>query len=334
MKNFKQVSICFIKSNNSIQKINLAYFISTLFFTAYIFLYHLILKEYSYLANYLKTIILTTTFLIILDYIINLLTKNKQIVKVFTKDNILTISLLLSPFLINTSPIILLITCIITIISKKIIKGINLSSILYGILFLYLYRYFTNNLITPLTNLKSLNYLGTYNQLVASNGSISSYILGYNYLSPLISILAFIYLFIKKTTKYNIIFSYTITFTIMMLIIGIFNNMSIWFVLFELVTGNILYLVTYTISDYTITPETSEGQILYGFILGIITVILRFIIPEVSVIISIIFGHLVLTPIVRKIMPNLKYKRKSALIYFGATTIISIIVTIILIILK
>lgn len=334
MKTFHQSQICFIKSNNSINKINLTYLKSITFFTIYILLLNLILKNYSYLTNYLITILLTTITITTITYLINLLKKEKNFIKVFIEDNILTISLLLSPFLVPLSIKELLLASSITAISKKVIKGINLSSILYGILFLYIYRYFGNNLNTPLTNLALLNYSGTYSEIVTNNGSISSYIFGYNYLSPLISLLAFIYLFMKKSTKYNLAFSYIITYTIMMLIIGIFNNMSIWFAFFQLVSGNILYYATYTLGDYTITPETSEGQILYGYLLGIISVILRFIVPETSIIIAIILGHLLLTPIVRKIMPKLKYDYKSSILYLGLTTILSITTIIILIIIK
>lgn len=334
MKAFRQTQICFIKSNNSITKINITYLKSIAFFTIYILLLNLILKNYSYIANYLITILLTTITITTITYLINVQKKEKSFIKLFAEDNVLSVSLALSPFLVSSSIKELLLVSLITVISKKSIKGINLSSILYGILFLYIYRYFQNDLNTPLTNLAQLNYFGTYSEVVTNNGSILSYILGYNYLSPLISLLALVYLFVKKSIKYNLAFSYIITYTTMMLIIGIFNHMSIWFVFFQLVSGNILYYVTYALGDSAVTPETSEGQILYGYILGIISVILRFIVPETSIIIAIILGHLLLTPLVRKIMVKLKYDYKSSILYFGLTTILSVITIIILIIIK
>ena len=60
---------------------------------------------------------------------------------------------------------------------------------------------------------------------------------------PLVSILSFIYLFLKKSIKYNIVFSYILTFIFIMLPFGLLNNMNIWYLFFQITTGNILFLI-------------------------------------------------------------------------------------------
>ena len=75
-----------------------------------------------------------------------------------------------------------------------------------------------------------------------------------------------------------------------------------------------MFLSIYTLPDYKITPITSEGNIIYGIILAIISVILRLVIPELSIILTFIIGPILLTNIIDKISPTLKYNNK---LYIG-----------------
>jgi electron transport complex protein RnfD len=202
-------------------------------------------------------------------------------------------------------------------------------------LFVILYKYIANNLNTPLTNLSNLSYIDTFNNIVKPYGSIIDYTLGLTpyYLSPILSICSFIYLFNKKSIKYNILLTYMLTFSFIMLTIGMLNNMNIWYLFFQLTTGNILFLMVFSLGDYPITPITTEGQVIYGIILGLITGILRFIIPELSVILPLILGPILLTKTLNNISYKLKYNHKyyytiittCILITIIATTIINII---------
>jgi len=327
MKEFKVVSKTFIKSKNSISKILLNYTLSLLMFIILIIIYNLIKGNINLVLNLLLSLLVTTISSIVFEYIINLISKEKDIKLIFTTDNIIPISLILGLFTPNINIIITIISVLITLIIRKLYKGINISSTLYGILFILLYKYYKFDLVTPLINLKNLNYIGTYEEIIKSNGSLLTYILGSHYLSPLISIISFIYLFIKKSIKYNLFISYILTISIMLLIVGIFNNMNIWYLFFHITTGSLLFLSVYCLTDYRITPQTSEGQILYGIILGIITTILRFIIPELSVIISLIIGPLILTKIIEKLSPKLKYNQKTNIIYLTSSIIIALITT-------
>jgi hypothetical protein len=64
------------------------------------------------------------------------------------------------------------------------------------------------------------------------------------------------------------------------------------------------------LGDYPDTPITSEGQVIYGIVLGLFTSVLRFIIPELSVVIPLILGPFMLTKLINKISFKLKYNKK------------------------
>jgi Na+-translocating ferredoxin:NAD+ oxidoreductase RnfD subunit len=214
---------------------------------------------------------------------------------------------------------------------KNILKNTTTSSSLYGIFLILLVSYITKNTDTPLYNLKELSYINTYSNIVLPYGNILSYTLGLNhYLSPILAIISFIYLFLKKSIKYNIAFSYILTFIFIMLPFGLLNNMNIWYLFFQITTGNILFLTIFCSIDYQNTPTTGEGQIIYGIILGLITSILRFIIPELSVVITLILGPLLFTKIINKISFKLKYNKKYYYIVLSISIVLVIITNIII----
>ena len=160
-----------------------------------------------------------------------------------------------------------------------------------------------------------------------SYGTMFEYVLGLTsyYLSPILSLFSFIYLFYKKSIKYNIVFSYVFTISFVMLVFGFFNGMNIWYLVFQLTTGNLLFLSVFCLTYYPDTPITSEGQVIYGMILGLFTSILRFIIPELSVIIPLILGPFLLTRLINKMSFKLKYNRKY---YYSVLVIIIVCVVI------
>lgn len=327
MREFKTVNKTLIKSNNHTLKIFGRYTYSLIFFLLFIVIYNLINKEYNYIINLFKSLIVTLSISIVLDYIINLIKKNNSIKKIFKEDNIIAISLIISIFSANTSIPITILATIITLIAKIIFKNGALYPTLYGILIILSYEIIKNGLTTPLITLKNLNFITTYQELIGNNGTIISYLLGtnYHYLSPIISFVIFIYLFHKKSIKYNIIVPYILTIFGIMFIFGLINGMNIWFVIFELLTGNLLFLSIYCLTDYAITPTSSEGQITYGIILGIISSILRFIIPELSIVITLILGPLLFTKLIERISFKLRYNRK-----FYNFTIITLMIIILI----
>jgi len=332
MKEFKTLNQTFIKSNNQSSKIFNRYLYSLIPFIILIIIYNLINKSFNTISNLLISISLSLITSIIIQYIFNIKNKETDITKIFKEDNILTISIILGLFTINEPILVIILSNIISIIIKNISKKITISSSLYGMLFVILYKYITNDLDTPLTNLSSLSYIDTFNNIVKPYGSILDYTLGLTpyYLSPILSICSFIFLFNKKSIKYNILLTYILTFSFIMLVIGMLNNMNIWYLFFQLTTGNILLLSVLCLGDYPITPITTEGQVIYGIILGLITSILRFIIPELSVIIPLILGPILLTKTLNSISFKLKYNHKYYYTILTTCIVLTIITTIII----
>ena len=309
MKEYKVVHKTYVKSPNSIKKIYLNYTYSLIIFT--------ILTIVSYLMFNHRELILTS----VIGYIVNLINKETNIKKIYVEDNLHIIAIVLGLLGINTNIIILTIAIIVTLIFKRVIKNIELSSVLYGALIIVLYKYYNNDL--------SLLSTITYENLVTL--PIRDYLIGTIYLSPIISVLAFLYLFYKKSIKYNIYVSYVLTFSFIMFIYGILNNM-LWFPCFTLATENIMFLAVYALPDYKATPTIKETSIIYGIILGIITSILRFIIPELSIILPMILGLLLTKPL-DNLSAKLKYNKKlyNSIIIISMVLIIltSVILTIV-----
>jgi len=331
MKEFKKVNQIFIKSNNTTNKIFNRYLYSLIPFILLIIIYNLFFGKMSIIINLLKSLILSIVTCTIVESIFYIIKKEKITIKKYLENKIPTISIILGLFAINSSIIITIISSIVTIIIKNFNKNITISSSLYGIFLILIYNHYIINIDTPLTNLSKLGYIDNFNNIVKSYGSILDYSFGFiNYLSPIISILVFIYLFQKKSIKYNIVLSYILTFLFIMLFIGMFNNMNIWYLIFQLATGNILFLSIFCLSDYKATPTTTECQIIYGIILGILTCILRFIIPELSVVIPLILGPLILTKILNKITYKLKYNHKCYYTILSISIILIILTTIII----
>lgn len=327
MKEFKKVNKVFIKSNNNVNKIFNRYLYCLIPFIIIIIIYNLIWGSTNIIISLLKSIFISLITNIIIQYIFNIIHKKKDITKIFLEDKIISISIILGLYSINSSISIIIISSILTIIINNIFKNKTLYSSLYGIILILLSNYFINNLDTPLYNLSNLSYIDTFDNIVKPYGNITDYILGITpyYLSPILSIIVFIYLFHKKSIKYNIVFSYILTIIFVMLFIGLFNDMNIWYLLFQLTTGNILFLLVFTGVEYINTPTTEEGQIIYGIILGLITSILRFIIPELSVVITFILGPILFTKLINKISYKLKYNKKY---YYSIISALIILVTI------
>lgn len=336
MREFEKVNKVFIKSNNTVNKIFNRYLFSLIPYIILIIIYSFIWGSVLEIVNIIKSISISLIISVIVQYIFNLSKKEKDITKIFLDDCILTISIILGLFSMNSSILVIVMSSVITVVMKNFIKYINISSSLYGILFILVSNYYLNDIDTPLYNLSNLSYIGTFSNIVKPYGGILNYSLGLTtgYLSPILSILVFIYLFYKKSIKYNIIFSYILTFLFIMFSFGIMNDMSIWYLFFQLTTGSILFLAVFCLTDYPCTPTTGEGQIIYGIILGLITSILRFIIPELSVVISLILGPLLLTKFINKISFKLKYNKKyycmMMVVCFVLTVVISIMLNIII----
>ena len=223
MREFIKENKVFIKSNNDTSKIFNRYLYCLIPFILLIIISNLIQKDTEYIINIFKSISISLLITTITQYIFNIIKKEYSINKVFLNDKILTISIIIGLFSINSPIIIIAISSLVTVIIKNVFKNTNISSALYGILIILLYSHYINDLNTPLTNLKELSYISSHELIITPYGNVLDHLLGLNniYLSPILSIIAFIYLFHKKSIKYNIVFSYILTFSMIMLFFGI-----------------------------------------------------------------------------------------------------------------
>ena len=292
--NFNAPNKVFIKAKNDVNKIINNYNISLIIHAILVIISNLLIHDKILIISYIKSLIISLSVALIFSYIINLIKKEYSIKKLCTEDCIISIAIIISLFSININIYTHITAIIIAIIIKNIIKNINISASLYGILVILLYKYFTNSIEIP--------------NILINRSNIIKPLLDINYLCPLLSIIAFIYLFCHKSIKYSLVFSYLLTFTICMLFYCIFNS-NLYFLVTELVTSNIIFLTVYTLTDYKATPTINEGNTLYGMILGIISAALRFIIPNFAIIIPLIIGP-VLTKAIDNISPELKYNKK------------------------
>lgn len=137
---------------------------------------------------------------------------------------------------------------------------------------------------TPLANLASLNYIGTYDNIVGNYGSLFNFLSGtipgvIGEVSKILIILAFIFLAVTKTIKWRIPVMYVSTVFILSLLIGTYFDMGLWYPLFNILSGGLLFGAVFMSTDPVTSPITNNGQIFYGICLGILTILIRFLTP-------------------------------------------------------
>ena len=197
---------------------------------------------------------------------------------------------------------------------------------------LNLYELDTLGGATPLSNLASLNYYGTYEQVVGSFGNLLNFFVGtipgtLGETSKLLIIIAFIYLTITKTIKWKIPVAYISTAFIMTLVIGYNIGLGIWYPLFLVLSGGLLFGAVFMATDPVTSPITSIGQIFYGISLGILTIALRFLTPYPEAVMTSILFMNMLVPLFDKIGLYFKYNFKKIwilIIIFVLLTILTI----------
>ena len=115
--------------------------------------------------------------------------------------------------------------------------------------------------------------------------------------SALLILLGGVYLIYKGIILYIIPVTYISTVAILMLILGGFN---IEFMIYELLAGGLMLGAFFMLTDYTTSPMTKKGQIIYAVVAGIITTVIRLYggYPE-GVSYSILFAN-VMTPLIDK----------------------------------
>ncbi len=134
---------------------------------------------------------------------------------------------------------------------------------------------------TPLSNASTIEGIGTYQTLVAPYGTLWDFFTGMipgavGETSSLLCIIGFLYLTWKKVIKWRIPVYYIGTVFFMTLTIGLINGLSIWYPLFQILSGGLFFGAVFMATDPVTSPVTKNGQVLYGIGLGILTVIFRY----------------------------------------------------------
>ena len=140
---------------------------------------------------------------------------------------------------------------------------------------------FTN---TPLLNASTINGIGNYETLVKPYGRLLNIFIGnvpgtVGETSALLCVLALIYLSYFKVIKWKIPVTYILTVFAITYVIGGTSDLGIWYPLFQIFTGGLMFSAVFLASDPVTSPVTPIGQILYGIFLGILTVIIRYLTP-------------------------------------------------------
>lgn len=120
------------------------------------------------------------------------------------------------------------------------------------------------------------------------------------------------YLLIRKVISYRIPVFYIGTFAIFVLIFGD-KNFDVNYLIAQVFGGGLMLGAFFMATDYSTSPITKKGHIVYGIILGLLTGIFRVFgaSPE-GVSYAILFGNL-LVPLIEKVtMPNMFGKGEKA----------------------
>lgn len=135
------------------------------------------------------------------------------------------------------------------------------------------------SMATPLTHLASLQNIGTESQIVEQYGMVNLVLglyptaLGEG--SSLAIILMGIYLMIRKTIDWRIPVMMVGTVFVMTFMIGIENNMGIWYPIYHVMTGGLLFGAVFMATDLVTTPVSRSGRFIFAIGAGILTVTIR-----------------------------------------------------------
>lgn len=167
---------------------------------------------------------------------------------------------------------------------------------------------------TPLTNANLIEGIGTYNDLVMPYGGLKYFLLGFipgclGETPKLLILLAFIYLTVTKTIKWRIPVFYVGTVFISTFFIAYLNNTGIWYPVFEVLSGGLLFGAVFMATDPVTSPVSKYGQVLYGICLGILTVTLRYLTNYPEAVLTSILTMNMLVFIIEDIAINSNFKK-------------------------
>lgn len=174
---------------------------------------------------------------------------------------------------------------------------------------------------TPLSNASVVEGIGSYKTLVAPYGTLKDFFLGtipgsMGETSALLCIIAFVFLAFTKTIKWKIPTTYVLTVFLITYLIGGMNSLGIWYPLFQILSGGLMFGAVFMATDPVTSPATPIGQVLYGIFLGILTVIFRYLTPYPEGVLTSILTMNLFVVILDKIGSKSRFDFKKILIAF------------------
>ena len=321
MKKFNVRKTTFIKSNNHTEIIMndiLIVLIPFIIFATYKNGILPIIKGYGNLYDVFKVPLYTIISLLVglfTEYIYYLIINKKKDLYTLTNEHFAIIpGIFLSLIIpINTPIYLLIVGSFIASLSKVLLGGFGKNTFnpaLVGSLFITLifasytggylnsYEVDTISSATPLSNMTASSYVITYDNLVKPYGTLTRFFFGnipgsIGETSSFLVVIAFIYLLLRKSIKWRIPVTYILTVTLISLYLCFTKDIGLWFILFNILSGGLLFGAVLMATDPVTTPITHKGQILGGIILGTITMGIRYLTPlPEGVLISILILNL------------------------------------------
>lgn len=94
-------------------------------------------------------------------------------------------------------------------------------------------------------------------------------------ISAIMLLIGLVFLLFRKTIHFNSVFTFTITFMLLSLLICYADCEPTQFMELQLFTGPAMLIPIYFLNDYTTTPTTSSGRIVFALLLGIGMALIR-----------------------------------------------------------
>lgn len=188
--------------------------------------------------------------------------------------------------------------------------------------------------VTPLSNYMG-NLGGSYEELVAPYGSLLNFFIGnipgsLGETSALLIIVGFIYLVIRKAIKWYVPTIYVGVVFVISYLVGLVNGETgIWYPLFNVLSGGLLFGAVFMATEPVTTPKSPNGKVIFAVFLGIFTCLFRFIgsMPE-GVATSILFVCL-FTPLIDRFAAIIRSARisKKAILKYATIVVLMCAIT-------
>lgn len=144
--------------------------------------------------------------------------------------------------------------------------------------------------------------------------------------SSMFCVLAFVYLVIRKTINWRVPVIYVGTVFVLFLTVGLINDLGVWYPLYQVLSGGLLFGAVFMATEPVTTPRTPNGKVIFAIGLGVLTVLMRLYGKMVEgVATSILFMGL-FVPVIDRIAAKLRAEKFSYKVILKYLAFVSIFV--------